>query len=86
MVEVAASAQRLAEVTLVVVAVAEAVETVAEDVEAVVEAVLLGVAVPSAVEVPRAVVGAEPHNLLLQHSHNLPPVLHPHHPKYLLSQ
>ena len=83
MVEVAASAQRLAEVTLVVGAVAEAVETVAEDVEAVVEAVL---AVPSAVEVPRALVGAEPHNLLLQHSHNLPPVLHPHHPKYLLSQ
>ena len=81
-VEVAASAQRVAEVTLVVGAVAEAVETVAEDVEAVVD----GVAVPSAVEVPRALVGAEPHNLLLQHSHNLPPVLQPHHPKYLLSQ
>mgnify|MGYP000206300341 CR=1 FL=1 len=77
MAEAAASAQRVAEVTLVVGAVAEAVETVAEDVEAVVD----GVAVPSAV----AVVGAE-HNLLLQHSHNLPPVLQPHHPKYLLSQ
>ena len=76
MAEAAASAQRVAEVTLVVGAVAEAVETVAEDVEAVVD----GVAVPSA-----AVVGAE-HNLLLQHSHNLPPVLQPHHPKYLLSQ
>ena len=60
-VEVAASAQRVAEMTLVVGAVAEAV---AESVAEAVEAVLLGVAVLSAVEVaevPRALVGAEPH-------------------------
>jgi len=42
-------------------------------------------AVETVAEDVEAVVEAE-HNLLLQHSHNLPPVLQPHHPKYLLSQ